>query len=314
MLVTYVPRADAAGARVFTDCRADRIEGGAGARRVVASVLDARGRARGALAVEAPVVVVCAGAIATPLLLARSGLGLASGQLGRNLHLHPSVAAVGTFPEPLHAYYGIPQAYYIDEFLDLARDARSGYALMPISGFPVLTAANLPGFGREHYALLREYPRMGGLLALLHDQSSGSVGEDGDGRPEISYAFEEGDLRQLTTGLKRTVEVLWAAGAERVVVPYLDGPLSLRPEDGVAAIDLRGVRPGAIPLASTHPQSTARMGGDPTRSVVDSFGELHDAPGVFVADMSVFPTSLGAPPQITTAALADRTAHHLLRR
>jgi choline dehydrogenase-like flavoprotein len=56
------------------------------------------------------------------------------------------------------------------------------------------------------------------------------------------------------------------------------------------------------------------MGGDPTRSVVDSFGELHDAPGVFVADMSVFPTSLGAPPQITTAALADRTAHHLLRR
>jgi choline dehydrogenase-like flavoprotein len=312
MLVTYVPRADSAGARIFTDCRAERIEGGAGARRVVARLLDARGRERGALEVEAPVVVVCAGAIATPLLLARSGLGLASGALGRNLHLHPAVAALGIFPEPLHAYYGIPQAYYIDEFIDLARDPRSGYALMPIAGFPALTAANLPGFGRAHYALLRDYPRMGGLLALLHDQSAGTVAEGRGGRPAISYALEPGDARALTTGLKRTVEVLWAAGAERVVVPYLDSPLSLRPEDGVAAIDLRGVRAGAIPLASTHPQSTARMGGDPTRSVADSFGELHDAPGVFVADTSVFPTSLGAPPQITAAALGDRTARSLL--
>ena len=56
------------------------------------------------------------------------------------------------------------------------------------------------------------------------------------------------------------------------------------------------------------------MGGEPGRSVVISLGELHDAPGVFVCDMSVFPTSLGAPPQITTAALADRTAHHILER
>ena len=56
------------------------------------------------------------------------------------------------------------------------------------------------------------------------------------------------------------------------------------------------------------------MGEDPARSVVNSYGELHDTAGVFVADMSVFPTSLGAPPQITTAALADRTAHHILER
>jgi choline dehydrogenase-like flavoprotein len=56
------------------------------------------------------------------------------------------------------------------------------------------------------------------------------------------------------------------------------------------------------------------MGGDPASSVVNAFGELHGLHGVFVADMSVFPTSLGAPPQITTAALADRTAHHIIAR
>jgi len=56
------------------------------------------------------------------------------------------------------------------------------------------------------------------------------------------------------------------------------------------------------------------MGADPKRSVVNDFGECHGVQGLFVADMSVFPTSLGAPPQITTAALADRTAHHILER
>jgi choline dehydrogenase-like flavoprotein len=54
------------------------------------------------------------------------------------------------------------------------------------------------------------------------------------------------------------------------------------------------------------------MGADPRSSVVDAFGRCHGVRGLYVADMSVFPTSLGAPPQITTAALADRSAHSIL--
>ncbi len=315
MLLTYVPKAERAGARIWSDCRAERIEGSrTGRRRVHATLLDAHCRPRGELVVEASVVVCSAGAIATPLLLEASGLGDASGHRGRNLHLHPSVIASGVFEEPLHAYYGIPQAYYIDEFIDLERDPHAGYILMPIAGFPVLTAANLPGFGRELFAYLRDFARIGGLLALLHDQSSGTVTRGSAGRPRIQYRLTEGDRRQLTRGLVHVVEVLWASGAERVIVPYAQDPLLLRPQDGTAEIERRGVREGVIGLSSSHPQSTCRMGADPARSVVNSWGELHDADGIFVADMSVFPTSLGAPPQITTAALADRTARHLQER
>ncbi len=108
--------------------------------------------------------------------------------------------------------------------------------------------------------------------------------------------------------------MLFAAGAEEVILPYLDAPRLLRPDDDLLEIERRGVRAGALPIASTHPQSTCAMGADPARSVVGPFGEAHDVRGLFVADMSVFPTSLGAPPQITTAALADRTAHHILAR
>jgi len=88
----------------------------------------------------------------------------------------------------------------------------------------------------------------------------------------------------------------------------------LRPGDDPSQILRRGIRQGEIPIASTHPQSTCRMGGDARSSVVDPWGQSHEVRGLFVADMSVFPTSLGAPPQITTAALADRTAHHIRAR
>ena len=101
-------------------------------------------------------------------------------------------------------------------------------------------------------------------------------------------------------------------------MPYALDPLLVRPGDDLAPILRRGVAqsgPGRIAIASTHPQSTCRMSGDPAQGVVGAFGECHEVAGLFVADMSVFPTSLGAPPQITTtAALADRTARHLLER
>ena len=315
MLVTYVPRADAAGARIYAGAEVERIEAQGGrVRRVLGRVVDPAGEPHGALEVQARVVVLAAGAVGSADLLLRSGIGSPE-HVGRHLHLHPSVMAAGIWDEPIHAYRGIPQSYYVDEFIDLERDPHSGFVLMPIAGFPVLTAVNMPGFGRDHFALMRDYAKMGGVLALLHDRSEGSV-ESGDSlaRPRIRYALDAGDRAQLTRGLRRCVELLFASGAARVVVPYAPEPLVLERGASLAQIDQREVREGAIPLASTHPQSTCRMGADPTTSVVDAFGHCHDVRGLFVADMSVFPTSLGAPPQLTTAALADRTAHAILDR
>ncbi len=315
MLVTYVPRADAAGARIFPQVRADRIEAEGGrVRRVLASSMDRDGHVRGSVEVTAPVVVLAAGAVNSPDLLLRSGIANSSGQVGRNLHLHPSVMVAGFWDEPIHAYRGIPQSYYVDEFIDLEREPHTGYVLMPIAGFPVLTAVNTPGFGRKHFQQMRDFSKMGGLLVLLHDRSAGSV-ENGSSsaRPHIEYALDPADRRQLGQGVRHCAQVLFAAGARRVVVPYLPEPVVLGPGDDLTSLRDE-IDVGQAPIASTHPQSTCRMGGDPARAVVNDYGECFDVPGLFVADMSVFPTSLGAPPQITTAALADRTAHHILQR
>jgi choline dehydrogenase-like flavoprotein len=316
MLVTYVPRASAAGARIYANARAERIEAvGGRARRVLGSVVGHDGTVLGSVEVTAKVVVLSAGAVASPDLLLRSGLANGGGQVGRNLHLHPSVLVAGFFDEPVHAYRGIPQSYYVDQFIDLEKDPHTGFILMPIAGFPVLTAANMPGFGRAHFRGLRDYSKMVGLLALLHDRSAGRVTSGSSpAKPRIDYALTPADRALLGEGLVRCAEVLLAGGARRVVAPYWIDPVELRPGDDLSVLARRGVREGEIGLASTHPQSTCRMGADPRASVVNAFGECHEVPGLFVADMSVFPTSLGAPPQITTAALADRTAHHILAR
>jgi choline dehydrogenase-like flavoprotein len=314
MLITYVPRADRAGARIYANARAERIEAEDGrVRGVSGRILDGGGRPAGEISVRARAVVLAAGAVASPALLLRSRLGNRSGQVGRNLHLHPSVMVAGIFGDDFEPYRGIPQSYYIDAFIDLERDPHTGYILMPIAGFPVMTASNLPGFGREHFRFMKAYARTAGLLVLLHDQSEGSV-ESGSSpdRPRIRYSLRADERVQLAEGLIHCCEVLLAAGALEVVVPYWNAPLVLRPGDDLSAIRRRGVREGDIPMASTHPQSTCRMGGDPRRSAVGAFGESHEVRGLFLSDMSVFPTSLGAPPQITTAALADRMARHLL--
>jgi choline dehydrogenase-like flavoprotein len=310
MLITYVPAADRAGARIHADCTVERIVVEAGrARRVEGTVASGAGK-RHAFRVAAEAVVLAAGAINSPQLLLRSGIANGNGQVGRNLHLHPSVLLSGVYEQDIYGYRGIPQSYYVDEFIDLETDPESGYILMPVYGFPVMTATQLPGFGAEHFAMMRDYHRTVGILVLMHDQSSGEVKVDGRGRPRISYRVGEHERKLFVEGMRHCAEILFASGAKKVLAPY-HRPLWLRPGDSLDALDQRGLVQGEIPLASTHPQSTCRMGGDPKRSVVDSYGRSHEVENLFVCDMGVFPTSLGAPPQITTAALADRTAHHI---
>jgi choline dehydrogenase-like flavoprotein len=310
MLITYIPAADKAGARIHANCAVRRImtEGGR-ARRVEGDVVDELGRVRAQFRVHARAVVLCAGAINSPEILLRSGIANSSGQVGRNLHLHPSVLLSGVYDEDIYGYRGIPQSYYVDEFIDLERNPDSGYILMPVYGFPVMTAVNLPGFGPAHFDLMRNFHRMVGILVLLHDQSSGSV-RLGSKKVRIDYRLNPEEQGLLVEGMQHCAEILFASGAQRVVAPYAQ-PLTLRPGESLQVFEQRGARQGDILMASTHPQSTCKMGEDPRRSVVNSYCRSHDVKNLFVCDMGVFPTSLGAPPQISTAALADRAAQYI---
>jgi choline dehydrogenase-like flavoprotein len=102
-----------------------------------------------------------------------------------------------------------------------------------------------------------------------------------------------------------------AAGARRLLVP-LAGVAEPLTADAARRL-LRGtIRRGALRPFTVHAMGTARMSPDPARGVVSSFGELHGAPGVVVADASILPGPVGVNPMETIVALATRNAEHLV--
>src|SRR5207248_2841039 len=108
---TYLPRAQAAGARVVADCRVERLL--IRKRRVVGAVCRiGRGRSTVRGTVEAEHVFVCAGAIETPALLQRSGI---RGLVGKGLKVHPMIKLAARFPAPLDDLSGIP-VHQVREF------------------------------------------------------------------------------------------------------------------------------------------------------------------------------------------------------
>ena len=332
MAVSYIPQALEAGARLYTDCLAESVvvENG----RVVGATArflsgdmwlhgqadtktekrnnseDERRRGVYRLTVRSRAMVLAAGAINSPQLWLNSNLPDPGKQVGRNLHLHPAIFVGGLFDEEVDAYQGIPQSFYVDHFLDLARNSDSGYVIMPAFGPMALLAASMPSFGREHSDLMRSYRNIVGLLVLLHDRSSGRVMVNRQGAPVIRYRLNLTDRVSLIEGLIHGAQLLFAAGAKEITLPYTRR-IVIKQESDFEMIRQRGVVENDILIASSHPQGTLRMGSDPRSAVVDSYGEAHAVKGLFVADASLFPTSIGVPPMLTIAAMADRIARQI---
>ncbi|HVO25100.1 MAG TPA: GMC family oxidoreductase [Candidatus Margulisiibacteriota bacterium] len=310
-LSVYLPAASRRGAIIVPDCRVERVTvTGGQAAGVTGRFLRSRGGRSCALQVRAARVVLAAGAIGSPVLWLRSQLPNTYRQVGRNLHLHPMVAVGALFSEEIAGWRGIPQAVIVDQFLDLDHAVEGGYLIHPFFAHPIATAALLPGFGADCRQLMQAYPRLGLAAVMLHDRTTGRVELDASGRPSISYLLGDEDRNDLLDGMRRLADIHFAAGAERVILPY-DPLVELTRRGDYRAIDERPLRANDPLLFSYHPQGTMRMGSDPKRSVVNGIGETHEVKRLFVADASIFPTSTAVPPQLSVMAFALRTAQHI---
>jgi choline dehydrogenase-like flavoprotein len=308
--ITYMPLAWSAGARTVTGARADRIavEGGR-VREVVA-----RTAGGGTLRVRCAHAVVACGALLTPLLLRRSGLGGGSGWLGRNLSIHPASAARAVLDREIDPWRGVPQSYFVDHL------AGDGIMLEGIAGPPDQAAMSTPRSGDAHRELMLASRRIASFGVMVSDTARGAVHGVGPSRvvraypvrPLIRYDLHRDDAARFQRGFLALAEIFFAAGAREVVVPVAGVP-TLRDGD-LEPLRRARVRPRDLSLMAFHPLGTARAGADPAAAVVDTDLRLHGVEGVHVADGSVVPTSLGVNPQVTIMALATRLADHLLGR
>jgi choline dehydrogenase-like flavoprotein len=306
MLVTSVPRALALGARLFADCRVDRItRSGARVTGVTGHFVRPGGRRGPGLTVRARAVVVAGGAIQTPALLARSGLRPASGQLGRNLSVHPNAVVTAFFDQDVTGWQGVHQAFQVREFFD------EGLLLTATNLTPPMLAAVLPAYGRELGELMADYNRIVTAGPLVSDTGTGRVRHVPGLGPQVFYQLTDRDATRVARGVELTAEVLFAAGAQRVLLPFTGAPVVRDPAE-LRRLLARPVPKRSLQLFSIHLMGTARMSEDPRRGVTGSFGEFHGMPGLIVADASLFPGPIGINPMETVIALAMRNARRLV--
>ncbi|MBS1846151.1 MAG: GMC family oxidoreductase N-terminal domain-containing protein [Actinobacteria bacterium] len=301
MHVSYLPRAVAAGARVRAGVEARRIlvEDGR-AVGVACEVGGDDGPPRPFTARARRAVIAAGGALGTPELLLRSGLGNAA--VGRNLHVHPACWVGARYEEEVRGWDGVMQSYYLDEW-----ESR-GVLLEATFTPPAFGGAWLAGSGAEHQRALLGLRNIASIGVQLTDRSEGRV-RLGSGGVRMSYELTREDAARAAYGIARAAEVHLAAGAVEVY-PNLARVPVLRPGD-LPAFEATTFKPSELRLEGFHPMGTARIATDPREGACAPDGSLHGTAGLYVADASLFPTALGVNPMMTIIAFARQIAREV---
>ena len=312
MLVTYLPWAVAKGASIHADTRVVQVLADKGvASGVLAEVIDpASGRKKADLRVDAPIVILAAGPVQTPVLLLRSGLANSSGQVGKNFACHPTLSLTAEFDKHVDDFHGATQSLYVDRW---TLPEEGGYLLLNAVQDPVEASFQVePGTGKPYMAYMQGYKNTLRLISLIHDKNVGEI-RWVNGHKEIHYSVDDEDFEAMKKGLVTTCEVLFAAGAKKLLLP------TSQQSEVASAADVKRVigslrnEPARYKYTSFHPQGSCRMGADPKRSVVNPTGETHDVKKLYVVDASLLPTSIGYNPSETVYALASYISDQIVK-
>jgi len=320
MLVTTLPAALDRGAELLYHARAERLvfEGSA-VREIVVTLMGTDGfeRTRDAVRVRARHVVLAGGAINTPALLLRSGAPDPRGLIGTRTFLHPVTISPALFADPVDAFAGAPQSIYSDH-LNEASDAGMGFKLEVPPLHPVLMGSTFTGFGTEHASVMKRMRHAQVVLALLRDgfhpaSVGGTVELRDDGSPVLDYPVSSYVMEGARRAMTVMAEIQFAAGAQ-VIVPFHERGTPVRTlaaaKAQIAALEMH--TPYAK-LVSAHVMGGCAMAADDARGVTNSFGRVHNTEGLSVIDGSLFPTSVGANPQLSIYGIAARSATALAK-
>ncbi len=305
--IAYLPQAVRHGATIVSDALVERVLVRRGrAAGVRGRLLGGRyGAPSHRFRVRAEAVVVACGTLHTPLLLWASGLR--SPLLGRDITIHPGLRIVGRFPDELKGWDGAMQSVYSDHY------EGEGITLVGVYSAPNVLAASLTGIGPELLGRVRQLSRFGVFGAMIHDQGGGRL-RPGPGRePVFSYRMAPRDLGRLRRAITVMAEMALSGGAEEVYPPVFGVP-PIRSIAQARALEHEPIDARRTECMAFHPLGSARMGVDARQGVVDQQGQCYELPGLFVADGSVLPTSIGVNSQVPVMTLATHVAWRLGER
>ena len=327
MLVTTLPAALDKGARLLTETRAERLELRNG--RVTAllcrsleskSALGQQIQGQSAIKIVAKHYVLAGGAINSPAVLLRSGAPDPHGRLGKRTFLHPVVMSSAVFEQKVEAWNGAPQTIYTDHFLETqAIDGPIGYKLEAPPLHPLIFATTVPGIGKSQHDLLKAFPHTHTLLALMrdgfHDDApGGQVKLRGDDSPVLDYALSDYIMEGGRRALLSMMEIQFAAGALQVLPMHeLAQPYTVwsQARDAVNALPMK---PLLTKVVSAHVMGGCGLAGTEVLGVTRPDGVHWQLDNLSIHDGSLFPTSIGANPQLSVYGTVNRLAQALAKK
>jgi choline dehydrogenase-like flavoprotein len=314
MLVTYIHDALQNPSNDFTaycNCDVKKIIYSDGlVSGIEGSIIDNVGNEKYRIHVNAKVVVVSAGAIASSNLLQKSGV--ANKNIGESLALHPAPFVIGHFNEKIYGNRGIPMSYTCHEFGVTNNVKRGGFLIESIF-LPILQMAiAIPSFGLDHARLMAEFNNYTLAGIMVRDDSVGRIEKTFGDNPKVVYELTKETIDDMARGMTILARMWFEVGADYLISSHGDVP-EIRTKQDIPKLE-KAVRdnPDGLRLGSAHPQGGNKIGDDPEKAVVDSSCKVFGFKNLYVCDASVFPTALGVNPQLTVMALGTLTADKIV--
>ncbi|CBL46233.1 Glucose-methanol-choline oxidoreductase [gamma proteobacterium HdN1] len=315
MLVTTIPSALEKGAQLVYSARVERLIF-AGKKVLGAEIvaLDEHHRPTATkLIAKAPQIILAAGAINGPALMLRSKAPDPHKLIGKRTFFHPTTFTFAEFADYIDPYYGAPQSVHSDHYQWQSVTGAVGFKLEVPPLHPGLTAVLLMGHGIQHFQDMQKLPHLHSMIALLRDgfneqSQGGQIELESDGTPIIDYSINDYLWDGVVRSWQAMVEIQFAAGAKAVRVSHVDSPWYSTLEEAKAGIAKLSSRSNSFTAGSAHCMGGLIMGEDQTRSLVNSQGKYHHLDNLHVFDGSVFPTSIGANPQLTIYGMTCKNA------
>ncbi len=267
--------------------------------------------------------IVSASAIESARLCLLSNVGNSSGMVGRNLMFHFQTLAVGIFKQRLHGERGRSVTNGMADF----RGVMPGGTAID----PTLKLGGIIEFGTNSEAIAEATNSLQalGIASRFTTITLKQLLLNSPLRARLAaMEMQAEDAPQLTNQIDLDPQIKDVFGLPVPRVTYsnskfeLDarafyGPKMLDVLKGAGTPDEPGAQYGFIapadsPSQSRHVMGTLRMGSDPTTSVCDAFGKLHDVDNLYCMDGGVFVSSSGYNPTLTIITLALRAAGNLL--
>ncbi len=323
MLVTTIPEALDKGATLLVETRAEQLVmsgGKAQALRCVAVQPNGAVQGGAHTTVVARHFVLAGGAINSPAVLLRSKAPDPHGRLGTRTFLHPVVMSAAVLEQKVEGWSGAPQTIYTDHFLETQPiDGPIGFKLEAPPLHPVILATTLPGHGQTHADLLAKFPRTHVLLALLRDgfhaqSQGGRVQLRGDGSAALDYPLTDFVMDGARRALLAMAELQFASGAQEVLPVHEMARPYTSWAQARAAIEQLPMKPLLTKVVSAHVMGGCGLAGTEALGVVRPDGVHWQVDNVSVHDGSIFPTSVGANPQLSIYGIVNRLAQGLAQR